>query len=145
MTRDKPSTTKKNCMTQECDKKAEWKGLCRSCYGQARKLIDDEKTSWEELAQMGMCELDAKPFTQLFWRKKRRMLEVALEEPCPHCNKEKCYEHCRETEDGKHEPDPGSATVPQQSGETDFLVDYNCKHCGISGSVRVDPATIQWE
>jgi hypothetical protein len=61
---------------------------------------------------------------------------------CKHCSKTNCYEHCQETEDGKHEADPTSGTVPAGS---EFLVDYTCKHCGQSGAVAVDPKEIQWE
>jgi len=43
--------------------------------------------------------------------------------------------------DKKHEPDPRSA---QQADKTDFVVDYWCKHCGLSGSVAIDPADINW-
>jgi len=61
---------------------------------------------------------------------------------CKHCSKENCLEHCQETEDGKHEADPQSATVPAGS---EFLVDYTCKHCGQSGSLAVDEKDIMWE
>ena len=67
------------CITPDCGKKREWKGLCRSCYGQARHLIDKGKTTWEDLAEMGLIIPDAKPFTALFHRRMAQILKQALE------------------------------------------------------------------
>jgi len=61
---------------------------------------------------------------------------------CKHCSRENCYEHCQETEDGNHEADPESGTVP---AGCEFLVDYTCKHCGLSGSLAVESSDIMWE
>ena len=36
------TATELPCMTPNCGKKRKWKGVCPSCYGQAKKLIDDE-------------------------------------------------------------------------------------------------------
>ena len=58
------------CMTPNCGSKKQWKGLCRSCYGQARRLIEEEKTDWDEIAELGMCEPQGKPFKVLFLKKK---------------------------------------------------------------------------
>lgn len=58
------------CITHNCGKKRKWKGLCSSCYGQAKRLIDDNKTTWEELEQMGLVLLDSKPFYAAFKQKK---------------------------------------------------------------------------
>lgn len=59
------------CLTPECGKPREWKGLCRSCYGVARHLIDKEETSWEELVALGLALTDVKPFLKAFHAKKR--------------------------------------------------------------------------
>lgn len=63
---------------------------------------------------------------------------------CRHCNTEqdKCYRHCHESDDGKHVADALSA---QQADDMDFVVDYACIKCGISGSVMVNPDDIMWE
>lgn len=58
------------CMTPNCGKERKWKGVCASCYGQAKRLIDEEKTTWEELEQMGLVLLDSKPFYAAFKQKK---------------------------------------------------------------------------
>lgn len=59
------------CMTAECGKPRQWKGLCRSCYAQALRIIDQQETTWEELQEMGLCDLDHKPFTAAFFAKKQ--------------------------------------------------------------------------
>ncbi len=64
------------CMTPDCGKKGEWKGLCRSCYGQALHLIKDEKTTWDELAEMGLAAYPSRPFMLAFARKKRDIEEA---------------------------------------------------------------------
>jgi len=61
---------------------------------------------------------------------------------CKHCGKDNCYEHCQKTEDGRHEADPMSGTIPPGC---EFLVDYTCKHCGQSGSLAVAEKDIMWE
>lgn len=63
------------CMTPNCGKKRKWKGICPSCYGQAKRLIDEEKTTWEELEQMGLVLLDSKPFYAAFKQKKSQTKE----------------------------------------------------------------------
>lgn len=52
----------KTCLTPGCGKQAKWKCLCHACYGQAKRLIDSEETSWEELADLNL----ACPPSQLF-------------------------------------------------------------------------------
>lgn len=52
-----------------------------------------------------------------------------------------CYDHCQGTPNGEHEADPFSAS---QADDTEFVVDYTCKHCHQSGGVRVEPKDIQW-
>lgn len=54
---------------------------------------------------------------------------------------QKDWSKCEKGPDGKHEADPRSAV---QADETDFVVDYRCKHCGQYGGVAVDPKEIQW-
>lgn len=61
---------------------------------------------------------------------------------CKRCDKPlPCYEHCQEARTGLHEVDPLSAV---QADDTEMVVDYNCKRCGQSGGVAVNPADIQW-
>lgn len=65
------------CMTVECEKVAKWRGLCSSCYGQAKHLIDSKQVAdWEELEQMGLVEVQGKPFLKAFKLKK---LEQGIE------------------------------------------------------------------
>ncbi len=65
--------------------------------------------------------------------------------PCPHCVEIDCYVHCYETAEGKHEADPKSASSGPQDGDANIVVDFNCKHCGQSGGLAVDPKNIQWD
>ena len=62
------------CMTEGCDNPREWKGLCRSCHGVAKRFVDEEKTTWDELAEMGLCLAEGKPFKVAFLKKKATLL-----------------------------------------------------------------------
>lgn len=47
-----------------------------------------------------------------------------------------------------HEADPSSISSPPEAGtdvSLEWIVDVNCKHCGRSGSVRIDVEEIQWD
>jgi hypothetical protein len=57
---------KLKCITPECGKDRKWKGLCPSCYGQAKRLIEQGKTTWDELFDLKLCILDNKPFLIAF-------------------------------------------------------------------------------
>jgi hypothetical protein len=59
------------CVTPNCNKPAKWKGLCSACYGAAKKLIDDEQTSWDELIEMGMAIDKTSLFRNEFKRRKQ--------------------------------------------------------------------------
>lgn len=59
------------CMIADCCKPRAWKGLCRSCYGQALRLIDQKKTTWEDLVIAGLAEVDYKPFMNAFLKSKQ--------------------------------------------------------------------------
>lgn len=72
-----PAIHEPPCITPNCSKKRKWKGICPSCYGQAMRLIDEEKTTWEELEQMGLVLLDSKPFYAAFKEKKKRLIKEA--------------------------------------------------------------------
>ena len=56
----------KKCMSPECEAPARWKGLCPTCYAQARRLIEDEKTTWEELYDMRLVRLPGTKFLDAF-------------------------------------------------------------------------------
>jgi len=54
---------------------------------------------------------------------------------------------CPRSPDFRHEPDPASVKAADGAGKgrcTDWIVDVNCKHCGRSGSVRIDPKEIEF-
>lgn len=57
------------CMTPGCGMPALWKGICKTCYGQAKGLIDARRTTWENLVTMGMVKVDDKAFIDEFNRR----------------------------------------------------------------------------
>ena len=69
---------------------------------------------------------------------------------CLHCGRprEDCYRHCHERADGEHQPSPSSIQPADGAGKgrgTDWVIDIFCAACGVSGSMRIDPADINWE
>lgn len=62
---EKPQT--EPCVIKKCENRSQWKGLCGKCYHQARTLITDKKVKdWDELAEMGLCIVEPKPFIAAF-------------------------------------------------------------------------------
>lgn len=59
------------CLSPECKNCCQYKGLCSSCYGSAKQLINDEKTTWEELAGMGLADVSDKPLLAAFLARKQ--------------------------------------------------------------------------
>ena len=54
---------------------------------------------------------------------------------------------CPGSPDFKHHPDPAAIKPVDGAGRnrgTDWIVDVSCKHCGRSGSVRIDPDDIEF-
>jgi len=43
------------CLTPECGSAAGTRGLCSSCYQQARTLVREKKVTWDELVELGAC------------------------------------------------------------------------------------------
>jgi hypothetical protein len=65
-----PEKSKGPCPTKGCTGEIAFKGVCRSCWGQAKTLIDAGETTWEELERMGLVTLGDKPFRNLFFQLK---------------------------------------------------------------------------
>jgi hypothetical protein len=56
-------------------------------------------------------------------------------------------EDCPVSLTAKHEPDPSSINSADDAGTgrgTDWLVDVSCKHCGRSGTARINPDQVDW-
>lgn len=70
---------KQKCMVPDCNEPARWKGICQKCYGQAKNLIDNGKTTWDELAEMGLCEVKSKKLLMAFIKKKGITFDQAIE------------------------------------------------------------------
>jgi hypothetical protein len=71
------SKPKQICMVPDCDSEARWKGICPKCYHQARTLIENKKTTWDELAEMGLCEIGSKKLLMAFIKLKQTTFEEA--------------------------------------------------------------------
>lgn len=57
-----------SCMVPDCTgfKGNGMRGMCTKCYGKAKKKVEANETTWEELAEMGLCENQDDPFVQAF-------------------------------------------------------------------------------
>jgi hypothetical protein len=56
----------------------------------------------------------------------------------------KCYTHCQESEDGKHEADPGTFHLERDRNKV--YLDVNCRNCGQSGCVgKFDAEEVLWD
>lgn len=58
------------------------------------------------------------------------------------------YTRCDPSPSGRHAADPVSAKAADGAGPnrgTDWLVEFHCRYCGETGSIRVDPAHIAWD
>lgn len=58
-----------NCTASAANGKT-YRGLCLKCYSSAKKLVDADKTSWEELEAMGLAEGKPDEFTTEFLKRK---------------------------------------------------------------------------
>ena len=73
------------------------------------------------------------------------------DKPCKVCNEESCYAHCQESASGEHEVEPNSANSSESEADNvlresgTIVVDFNCRHCGQSGSVSVMATEVAWE
>lgn len=47
------------------------RGLCLVCYSKAKKKVEAKETTWENLADMGLCESDTDPFDDAYNRAMR--------------------------------------------------------------------------
>ncbi len=64
------------CMSPSCTRPVYCRGVCRSCYYAARRLIKNEKTTWEDLekrelvnASYGAGRVHANPLANAFFTK----------------------------------------------------------------------------
>jgi hypothetical protein len=61
---------------------------------------------------------------------------------------DRATEHfCPKSPDYRHHPDPAGVKPADGAGRnrgTDWIVEVTCKHCGRSGSVRIDPDEIEF-
>jgi hypothetical protein len=61
------------CATPDCAERPKWKGLCDRCYRSAKRLVDAGKTTWEDLASLGLASIDGAEdkFTAAFNKRKK--------------------------------------------------------------------------
>lgn len=75
-----PPRPKEPCMIEGCDRQATSRGLCSTCYKNAKDLVDTNKVSWKTLENMGMIlpgKRAATPFLDSFEAKTGPPAEVA--------------------------------------------------------------------
>lgn len=58
----------KICMIPNCNALAARKGLCMKCYKKAKEKVDTNQTTWEALAEVGLCEREKDPFDDAYSR-----------------------------------------------------------------------------
>jgi hypothetical protein len=79
--------------------------------------------------------------TEVLWQ--LRAVQLHLEAGSPeHLHDPADPDRCPTGPDGQHQPDP--ATVSHGRDTPDGVVDVNCRHCGRSGSLLLDPEAVQW-
>lgn len=62
-----PQVTKQKCLTPECrNEKGQYKSLCMKCYSEAKAVVEGGKATWEQLAEMGLAEVQLTPFAKAF-------------------------------------------------------------------------------
>lgn len=59
------------CMIKKCIRKAaigdaSYRGLCLVCYGKAKAKVSSGETTWERLAEMGLCKHESNPFDDAY-------------------------------------------------------------------------------
>lgn len=60
------------CLTPECRERATHKGLCMKCYSEAKKLVEVGKTTWAELAILGLADIASNSkFSQALQKKRQ--------------------------------------------------------------------------
>lgn len=60
---------------------------------------------------------------------------------CSDCIRLENQPECEESPTGKHEIHPASVTAQV----TNLTIDFSCKHCGVLGSIYLDPKVANWE
>jgi hypothetical protein len=55
-------TARGKCLNPKCDgKQLQGRGLCASCYGFCRRLVKENKTTWDKLVAAGKAKEATKP------------------------------------------------------------------------------------
>lgn len=59
-----------NCITPNCTRPeapALGRGLCMFCYKRAKTMVEEGKTTWDEIVGLGLAKpIDTDPFTKAF-------------------------------------------------------------------------------
>ncbi len=67
-----PAITKAKCLTDDCKGQAQYKGLCTTCYSEAKKLVESGKMTWERLEGLGLATAPLSKFKECL---EKRMME----------------------------------------------------------------------
>lgn len=87
------------CLTPNCGRKVQTCGLCGKCYYQARKLVEEGRTTWEFLAAHNLADLNDKALLTAFLRieqqEKERGKETSQEDGNKESNAEEGWPHSK--------------------------------------------------
>lgn len=63
-------TTIGKCLIEDCGRPQApaKRGLCSLCFLRAKAKVDAKETTWERLAEMGLCESERDPFDTAYDR-----------------------------------------------------------------------------
>ncbi len=70
-----PNVEKRKCLQPGCPASGAHRGLCIKHYGQAKKLVEGGKATWEQLASLNLVEPEVTEFEQVFLLRKQRTEE----------------------------------------------------------------------
>jgi hypothetical protein len=54
--RERTIAVPRRCRKPRCQRNAESRGLCGSCYAVARRLVEDNAITWDELLRRGKID-----------------------------------------------------------------------------------------
>lgn len=61
-------TTTGKCLVSGCSRLENKRGLCLVCYSQAKRKVTAGQTTWEKLADLGLCKPETTPFDDAYTR-----------------------------------------------------------------------------
>lgn len=60
------------CVIKGCGQPVTFKGLCRECYKQAKKLVTARTTTWEQLGRKGLAVVEVSKFLEAYEKQREK-------------------------------------------------------------------------